>query len=296
MYDDRLQPSEYVEIARTWRSGDTVELHLPKPLRLEPAPDDPRVTAILWGPLVLAADHGPRAEGRRNEGEPVPALVAAGRPLDEWLRPVAGRPGGFQASGVARVAEDPGAAPVDLPLAPFYRTHRRRYSVYMDLLTPEDFDTRAREVAAERERLATLEAATLLLVRPGDRAGEEAANYRSEPERNVTRTDGRAGRGGPGWFSYDMPVDPSASMALVVTYWNRPEREPPDGEFQILVDGTPIARFEPNGSVENFWDAQYAIPAGLLQGKTTITVRFQADGAQGRIAPVFGVRMIRAGG
>jgi len=81
-----------------------------------------------------------------------------------------------------------------------------------------------------------------------------------------------------------------------VTYWNRPEREPTDGEFQILVDGAPVARFEPNGSVENFWDAQYAIPAGLVQGKTTVTVRFQADGGQGRIAPVFGVRMIRAGG
>ena len=64
----------------------------------------------------------------------------------------------------------------------------------------------------------------------------------------------------------------------------------------LRTAGTPVARFEPNGSVENFWDAEYVMPAGLVQGKTKVTVRFQADPGEGRIAPVFGVRMIRAGG
>ena len=35
------------------------------------------------------------------------------------------------------------------------------------------------------------------------------------------------------------------------------------------------------------------IPPGLIAGKTKVSVRFQASG-NGRIAPVFGVRMIRA--
>jgi len=295
MYDGGLQPSEYVEIARTWRSGDTVELRLPKALRLEPAPDDPQVTAIMWGPLALAADHGPRTEGRgRGEAEPVPALVAAGRPLDDWIRPVAGSPGHFRAVAVARAPGTPAAPPADLAFAPFYRTHRRRYSVYVDLLTPEAFDARARDVAAERERLSRLEAATLLFVRPGEPGAEVEANYQSQPDRTVQRTDGRSGRGGPGWFSYDLPVDPARPMALVVTYWNRPEREPTEGQFQILVDGTPIARFEPNGSVENFWEARYVVPPALVRGKTKVTVRFQADEGEGRVAPIYGVRMIDA--
>lgn len=294
-YDDKPQPSEYVEIARTWRSGDVVELVLPKSLRLEAAPDDPRVAAIMWGPLVLAADHGPRVDGRGGSGAaPVPALVAAGRPPGDWIQPAAGARGTFRAVGVGRVFDTPDAPAADVPLAPFYRTHRRRYSVYMDVVTEETFAERARAVAAERERMARLDAATLLFVRPGDQAGESAASYRSEPDRAVTRTDGRGGRGGPGWFSYDLPVDPSQPMALVVTYWNRPEREPTEGQFQILVEGTPVARFEPNGSVENFWDAEYAVPAGIVQGKAKVTVRFQADPGEGRIAPVFGVRMIRA--
>jgi DUF1680 family protein len=75
--------SSYVEIKRSWQSGDTVELTLPKSLRLEELPDNPRRAAILWGPLVLAGDLGaePRGQGRRRsatvEQSGVPVLVAA---------------------------------------------------------------------------------------------------------------------------------------------------------------------------------------------------------------------------
>ena len=42
-----------------------------------------------------------------------------------------------------------------------------------------------------------------------------------------------------------------------------------------------------------YWDATYPVPATLVRGKTKVTVRFQAT-PPGRIAPVFGVRMVRA--
>jgi hypothetical protein len=193
---------------------------------------------------------------------------------------------------VARAAETPDAPAADLTLAPFYRTHRRRYSVYLDVLTPDAFDARASALAAERERLRRLDEATMVFVQPGNQGSEAAVSYQSEPDRPVQRTGGRSGRGGPGWFSYDLPVDPTSPMALIVTYWNRPEREPTDGEFVILVENETVARFEPNGSVENFWDAEYPIAADLVADKTTVTVKFQAD-QNGAIAPVYGVRMIR---
>ncbi len=64
MNDAVVQPGSYVELRRTWKSGDTVELTLPKSLHLEPTPDNKQVTAIMWGPLVLAGDLGARREGR----------------------------------------------------------------------------------------------------------------------------------------------------------------------------------------------------------------------------------------
>jgi DUF1680 family protein len=288
-----VQSSSYVELKRTWKSGDTVVLTLPKSVRLEPTPDNKQVAAIMWGPLVLAGDLAPRREGRRGAAAelPIPVLVAADRPVSEWV--VAGsRPGDFRAQQVARI---PGqsSAPADVSLTPFYRTQQRTYSVYFDVLTPAEFDTRSAALAADRARMAKMEADTVGFVQPGEMQPERDYNYQSEPaDRPVQRTDGRGNRGGPGWFSFDLPVDPSRSMAVVVTYLNELGLPPAAGNFQILVDGTAIARFEPNTTAIGFYLAQYALPATLVAGKSKVTVRFQAA-EKGRIAPVFGVRTIR---
>src|SRR5215831_9288929 len=147
------QASPYVELNRTWKTGDTVELNLPKSLRMEPTPDNRQVAAIMWGPLVLAGDLGPRRERRGATAEAraaedaaalaqVPVLVAADRPVTEWVTPADSRPGDFHAQQVARVVARP-SNPMDVPLAPFYRTHRRNYSVYFDILTLKEFEERA---------------------------------------------------------------------------------------------------------------------------------------------------------
>jgi DUF1680 family protein len=295
--DERLpQPSSFVEVERSWKSGDTIQLSLPKSLRLEPTPDNNQVAAVMWGPIVLVGDLGPRRERERAGAPappPAPVLVAAGRPVTEWVIPSPGRPGDFVASRVARVPAQP-SPPTDVVLSPFYRTHGKTYSLYFDVITPTEFDNRAAQVIAERERARRLEAATVAFVQPGDAQAERNVNYQSDPaNRQAARTNGRSNRGGTGSFSFDLPVDGAKEMAVVVTYFNELGLEPTAGNFQILADGTEIARFQPNPSAAGFYDAQYAIPGNLLAGKTKVTVRFQAL-ANGRIAPVFGVRMIRA--
>jgi hypothetical protein len=220
-------------------------------------------------------------------------LVAGGRPPTEWISGGA-NPGDFIAKGIARVPDDPKAAAKDWVLAPFYRTFERRYSLYFDVVTPEEFERRATALAAERARQHTLEAATVSFVEPGQQR-ERDFNYQSEPaERRPERAGGRSARSGPGWFSYDLAVDPSAPMALVVTYFNASGQPPASGDFQIVVDGTAVGRFSPNPNAKGFWDAQYSIPAALTAGKRKVTVRFEAS-VNSRIAPVVGVRIIRGG-
>jgi hypothetical protein len=298
-----LDPSTYVELRRTWKSGDTVEITFRRQLRLEPTADNKSVAAIMWGPCALAGDHGPRIEGRNRTADgaatvpppppPVPVLVAAGRPVTEWVVPAESRDGDHLARAVARVPAQPAPA-TDLRLTPFYRTHGRRYSIYLDVVSPSEFDDRAAAVVAERERVRRLEAATLGFVRPGDEQSEREFNYQTDrADRQVQRSGNRSARGGPGWFSFDLPVDPSAEVALVVTYFNDLGLPPASGNFTIQVDGASVARFEPNAAATGFYDARYAIPADATRGKSKVTVRFQAEG-NGRIAPVFGVRTIRA--
>jgi hypothetical protein len=296
--DDRvLQPSSFVEIDRTWKSGDTVELVLPKSLRLQATPDNREVAAVMWGPIVLVGDLGPRREpgpvGTAPVATPIPVLVAAERPLNEWVIPSTSRAGDFVASKVARVPAQP-APSTDVALTPFYRTHGRTYSLYFDVVSPAEFDSRAAAVNADRERVRRMEAATVAFVQPGDTQAERNLNYQSDPaNRPAPRTNGRTNRSGTGWFSFDLPVEPNRDMALVVTYLNELGLEPATGNFGILVDGKEIARFQTNASATGFFDAQYGIPSNLFSGKTKVTVRFQALD-NGRIAPVFGVRMIRA--
>jgi DUF1680 family protein len=129
--EGEAQHSSFVSLKRVWKSGDTIDLAIPKTVRLEPTPDNKQVAAIMWGPLVLAGDHGPRREGRATPA-PVPALAAGTRAVNDWVIP-ASRPGDFTAAKVARITgqTDPAG---DLSLTPFYRTHRRRYSVYFDIV------------------------------------------------------------------------------------------------------------------------------------------------------------------
>ncbi len=61
LYDWPYPVSTFVEVKRTWKTGDTVELTLPKSLRLEPVPDNPRRAARDVGTARAGRRHWPRA-------------------------------------------------------------------------------------------------------------------------------------------------------------------------------------------------------------------------------------------
>jgi DUF1680 family protein len=52
------KPGSYLEIERTWRDGDVVEITLPMQRHLEPLPTAPEFVAVMHGPLVLAGRMG----------------------------------------------------------------------------------------------------------------------------------------------------------------------------------------------------------------------------------------------
>jgi uncharacterized protein len=286
-------PGSYVELKRTWKTGDIVELMLPKTLHLEPLVDNPRRTAIMWGPLVLAGDLGPepvRGIPRPSGGEggtqarvqvDVPALVSASRNPADWLTTAAGTPGNFTTAATA------GGKIVQM--VPFYRLHRHLYAAYFDLYTPSDWEKKSVEVAAERERVRQLEAATVAYVQPGEMQPERDFNQQGD-NTTVARIGQRTGRTGRGWFSFDVPVDAARANALVVTY-HADSRRP--RSFDILVDGQPLAQERFEASSDNrFVDREYPLPAALMSGKQKVTVRFQATGSND-IAAVFGLRVVR---
>ena len=279
----------YVELKRTWKTGDSVSLVLPKTLRIEGLADNERRAALMWGPLVLAGDLGPERRG----GPPPesPALVTADKPATEWLQPVADNLGVFRTAGVGRSADGKTS---EVEFVPFYRLHRRMYSVYWDLYSNEGWTKKIEELTAERARQQKLEAATIAFIAPGDPDKEKTFNPKSE-ESSPERVLGRAGRRARKWFSYELPVDPGKALALVVTL-NPEERA--KRTFEVLVDGRRIGegaveRFAPGSPTGRFYDVDYKIPAETVKDKQKVTVRFQATGGN-ETATVYGIRIVRA--
>lgn len=283
-------PGSYVEVTRLWKTGDTVTLALPKALHAEPTPDNPRRAALLWGPLVLAGDLGP--EGRHQDAPAMPVFVTAEPSPSAWLKPVAVTPGAFQAVG--RRSDDSGDIPVSL--LPFYRLHRRTYAAYWDIYTPQDWAQKAAAVAADAEKQRKLEAATVGYAQPGQMQTERDFNEQGEDSTPVSAQEkGRAGRRGTKWFSFDLPMDPSHPMALVITLNSGEQRH---CTFDILADSRRIGqqtieRLGPGSPAAHFFDVEYALPADLIKGKQRVTVRFDANGGHD-IATVYGIRTIRA--
>jgi DUF1680 family protein len=281
----------YVKITRVWRPDDTIEVKLPKVLRKEPLPDNPSRMAVMWGPLVLAGDLGPEVRGKENDEETPPApsappIVVADEPLQQWLKPESGKPGWFKTTGVGLAR--------DIEFAPFYELPRRKYAVYWDVFTPDEWNKRSAEYKAEQERQQKLQAATIAFAQPGEMQSERDFNEQGEDTAPVLWR-GQHGRSGKGWFSFDVPVENTHPVALWVTYGGEGHRK---STFDILIDGKKVGDYValPRSPEQDarFVDANYAIPAELIGEKSKVTVRFEAtDGNE--IRGVFGLRTVRDG-
>ena len=265
---------------REWNSGDTVDVSMPFTLHTEGFRDNPRRFAFMHGPLVLAAEVAP--------GKPFPAIVAERNQLLASLRPVDGKPSTF--TGPANIFRVPGEKK-GLILEPLYKIHGdRHYVVYFDSLTPAEWQVKESEYRVEMERQRALEGRTVDCVNPGVEENERDHHLQSQQSGHGI-FNGRNWRDAHnGWFSWDLKAPGDKPLELRVTYWGS------DGGriFDIMVDGKKIATQELQGKhAGEYFDEIYRIPAALAQGKTKITVRFQAH--EGSMAGgVFECRLMKA--
>ncbi len=127
-------PGSYVDVARTWRSGDRIELRLAMDVAVQRAPAAPDIVAFSYGPLVLAGALGrdglaPGSDVIQNErkyGEynaaPFTAPTLAGDPdmLAGTVRPGA-RPLEFTTLSSDRQP---------IRLIPYHQIAHERYATY----------------------------------------------------------------------------------------------------------------------------------------------------------------------
>lgn len=273
-------PGTYASITRTWKAGDKLEFTLPMALYTQPMPDDANRVALMYGPLVLAADLGDR-----NGPEPrIPVLVTNDKPISEWVKPVVGKPMTFAVTDAAR--------PNALTFAPFYTLHENRYAVYFDKFTQSQWDKEEAEYRAEEARVADLLARTVDNMVVGEMQPERDHNL-TQDKNDVRDVNGRNFRTplNGGWFEVEVKVDEAKPNTLVMTYWGNDRLHP---DYSILVEGKEIAAEKlENRPLNKFFDVEYAIPADLTAGKSKVKLRIQAhDGKPG--PSVSGLRIVRS--
>ena len=257
------QAGSYAVLTRKWKSGDTVDVLMPFALRTEGFRDNPRRMAFLYGPLALCA------AAKDSPAAPYPAAVAEQGRLLSALEPVPGKPGTFTASSqVLRLGQTAGDGRVTVePLLTM--PGNRKFIVYWNSFTPAQWQADQEERKAAQARL---EARTVDRVIPGDQRNERDHNIQGENTGASEKEHYRHSVLG-GWFSWEMKVLPGQSQELCVKYWGGDFGR----EFDILVDGQKLATQKlENNKPGQVYEETYPLPAHLTQGKTKVTLKFQA--------------------
>lgn len=278
----KQEQGSFVAIERIWKTGDRVEISFPFTLRLEAMPDDSSRVAVMYGPLVMAGDLGPLKDSLSKDPLYVPVLMTENRNPETWMKPVDGKVNTFVTVNTGR--------PRDIEMRPFYTFYDRRYSVYWDMFTEEEWLRRESEYRLELENLKRIKEATIDFVQPGEMQPERDHNFsgeRTAPGSFKERAN-RESRGG--WFSYDLKIIPGKPAALAVEYWGG---FPGAKTFDILVNDKAVATENISNKKDGqFLTIEYDIPPELTKSSNKLTVRFRAH--EGNMAgPVFGIRTIR---
>ena len=142
------RPSSYVEITRSWKKGDRLEVSLPMHTTIEAMPNVPEYVAILYGPIVLGAKTGTEdlrgliaddgrwshiANGPLEPLDTAPMLAGKLSDIPQEVTPIEGESLHFRATKLIKPDSYS-----DLVLEPFFRIHDARYMMYWLVAPPED--------------------------------------------------------------------------------------------------------------------------------------------------------------
>ena len=266
-------PAGYVELHRTWRNGDIVDVALPMELKISRFPDDSTLGAILYGPVVLAGALGKEAMTKEMEkglgwsdvdrmvsqgaAAKVPSFVAPYADPSIWIKPVKGKALTFRTVDAGK--------PNDVTLIPFYETFGQRYAVYWNIYGPKEWE-------ALQDSRPQLTPGVVDRVIVGDRQSDRDHNFQAWRFETGERL-GKKWVKSPQWFRYDLDVDSERSNTLRCTFWGGDK----NCSFDILIDGLQMtSQTFIGGKDTEFVEMKYEIPPQLLSGKKRVAVMFRS--------------------
>lgn len=278
-------PSSYVCIDREWKKGDVIEIELPMQSTIERLPNVPDYIAFMHGPVLLGAKTGTNdlrgllaGDGRWDQypgGELLP-IDKAPILVDDDIENIANKLVPVKDEPLHFTLNVDMKNPVDVELEPFADIHDARYMIYWLALTTDGYQSYMDSLTAiENEKIA-LEKRTIDFVATGEQQPETDHDMQNENSGsgNTNHEFYRdASRGG--YFSYEMNTNSKTDLSLNVRYWGA---EWGGRKFDIYIDDEKLLTEDNTGrwNQSRFFNIEYDIPDSMLEGKSSIRVKFQS--------------------
>ena len=295
-------PSSYVTIDRQWKKGDVIEVSFPMHAQLKYLPNVPQYIALMHGPILLGMKTGTEdlahlvaddsrfgqyASGKKQPINEAPILINDNiDAIAEQITPIEGQPLHF-------VLETKMVNGFSGILQPFFEIHDSRYMIYWLALSEQSYKGYLDDLAKAEQSRQELEARTIDKVQPGEQQPE--TDHKMETDQSYTGNtndvfwrDARDSH----YFSYLMQTAGHTDLQLRLKFWGVGEWK--THEFDIYVDDQLLTSVNNTGKyrISEFKYETFDIPAGLLQGKTQIRIKFVAKPGK-QIGEIYGVRLVK---
>ncbi|WP_052339766.1 beta-L-arabinofuranosidase domain-containing protein [Gorillibacterium massiliense] len=270
----------YAVLEREWRNGDEIRLTLPMKVSYSTLPDAPHVIGFQYGPVVLSAALGQEDMSLSATGVMVSVptksmlvkdfITVKGMTVEQWLERFVEHFVKEKDKPVFRLRhtdEDN-----RLIFTPHYKQHSERYGIYWTLVEPDSAELQAhirKNKDNQRIKDATIDSLPV---------GNDQYELKHEVQGEKTYVgvwDGYTFRGANpgGWFSYRMKVIPQTDQYLSVVFFTGNNGM----TLNIRVDGELlISETVETDLKRSFFEKRYLLPANLIQGKTSVDIRFEA--------------------
>lgn len=305
--------ASYVNVNRSWKAGDVVEVTLPMQLRYETCPNYNDYIAFKYGPILLAAqttasseeeaqetglkyeqlqneyggegrmDHAPGSRAKRLSISSSPLLIGKREDVLKRITPT-NSPCHFT---IDASDEQNKGRWNQLQLVPFYSIHHARYNCYWYQQTVENY------AASDMGRADALEEAivarTIDFVAPGEQQSEAGHDVAHSDDSNTGSYQGEyyrdAKKGGYMEYTLANTTGKTDSISVMCRFTTADKNR----VGTIYIDGKELTTVTIPASYKTaddngFYNIEFGIPAEMLMNedhtvKEKIKFRFEATGS-----------------
>ncbi len=301
--------SHYVVIDRSWNNDDRIDITFNPLLDIQPLKKFDQYLSIQYGAMVMAAkvdNHGLTHDDFIRPDDHANQTAMKAIPECE-VTTLVGSVAAIK-RGVSRIASDSLKLILKVPqtketitLIPFTRILFDRYEIYFPhVMTLAQWKAKQADctdffpTADQLKRFNVLQTDCIEIGNEESETAHHIESYRSNSGESFEQKWRDSYDGG--FFMYQMSCDPDQPMVLAVRY-----RRDDSGhrQFDIQIDGHTIQTVDHSKAAEGVSSPLYyeevEIPYSLTQGKTEITVKFNAHN-HSMAGGIFDLRLLRKNG